>query len=172
MGESFYYLTFITDLFSRRILGYIASKTLLTEYTTIPAIQMALKERGKTKIPGLIIHSDGGGQYYSKAFGKITKAAGMKNSMGKSVYENPHAEGINGIIKKRGNIIGDGQHSSWIQGDRTVRNRLNTKIALMKAISLVYFLTTGQTSHALRVYYNWRMSNKSFMLFFIVIYCR
>lgn len=99
MGESFYYLTFITDLFSRRILGYIASKTLLTEYTTIPAIQMALKERGKTKIPGLIIHSDGGGQYYSKAFGKITKAAGMKNSMGKSVYENPHAERINGIIK-------------------------------------------------------------------------
>lgn len=99
MGAAFYYLTFITDLFSRRILGYIASKTLLTEYTTIPALQMALKERGKTKIPGLIFHSDGGGQYYSKTFRKITKAAGMNNSMGKSVYENPHAERVNGIIK-------------------------------------------------------------------------
>jgi len=81
-------------------------------------------------------------------------------------------EGINGIIKKRGNVIGDGQHTSWIRGNRTVKNRLNAKIAMMKAISLVYFLTTGQTNHALRVYYNWRFNNQSFMLFFIVIYCR
>ena len=36
--EKFYYLTFIMDLFSRQILGYSASSNLLTENTTIPAL--------------------------------------------------------------------------------------------------------------------------------------
>ena len=48
---------------------------------------------------GLIIHSDGGGQYYSNEFRKLTKEAEMVNSMGKTAYENPHAERVNGIIK-------------------------------------------------------------------------
>ena len=51
------------------------------------------------KESGLVFHSDGGGQYYSKAFTSITKASGIQNSMGKTAYENPHAERINGIIK-------------------------------------------------------------------------
>lgn len=99
IGDKFYYLTFIMDLYSRRILGYHASERLLTEFTTIPALLMAFQLRGLTKYPGLIIHSDGGGQYYCKEFRKLTEAAEMINSMGKTVYENPHAERINGIIK-------------------------------------------------------------------------
>lgn len=99
LESSVYYLTFIMDLYSRRILGYQASTSLHTENTTIPALERAFDQRKTCKIPGLIIHSDGGGQYYSKAFRKLTQAAGMKNSMGKSVYENPHAERVNGIIK-------------------------------------------------------------------------
>jgi transposase InsO family protein len=99
IGDKFYYLTFIMDLYSRRILGYHASDTLLTQYTTIPALLMAFQVRGSTNYPGLIIHSDGGGQYYCKEFRKLTEAASMINSMGKTVYENPHAERVNGIIK-------------------------------------------------------------------------
>ena len=99
IGEKFYYLTFIMDLYSRRILGYHASNTLLTQHTTIPALLMAFRQRGSAKYPGLIIHSDGGGQYYCKEFRKLTEAADMTNSMGKTVYENPHAERVNGIIK-------------------------------------------------------------------------
>jgi len=99
IADKFYYLTFIMDMYSRRILGYSASYTLLTQYTTIPAIQMAFKERRSNKYNGLIIHSDGGGQYYCKAFLKLTQLAGMQNSMGKTAIENPHAERINGIIK-------------------------------------------------------------------------
>lgn len=99
IADTFYYLTFIMDLYSRRILGYHASNTLLTQQTTIPALQMAFRVRGLTQYPGLIIHSDGGGQYYCKEFRKLTEAAKMINSMGKTVYENPHAERVNGIIK-------------------------------------------------------------------------
>ena len=97
--ERFYYLTFIMDLFSRRIVGYSSSFTLLTEYTTIPALKAALGTRKAKQIPELILHSDGGGQYYSKRFRKLTQDAKIVNSMGRSVFENPHAERVNGIIK-------------------------------------------------------------------------
>jgi len=99
MADTFCYLTFLMDLYSRRILGYSVSDSLLTSYTTIPALLMAFKTRGTNTHPGLIIHSDGGGQYYCKEFKALTKSAKMLNSMGKAAYENPHAERVNGIIK-------------------------------------------------------------------------
>ena len=99
IGGAFYYLTFILDLYSRRIKGYSVSRTLKTNDTTIPAIQMALKGLTRAQTVGLIIHSDGGGQYYSKDFTALTKKAGIRNSMCTSVFENPHAERINGTIK-------------------------------------------------------------------------
>lgn len=99
IGEVFYYLTFILDLFSRRIVGFSVSKRLLTEETTIPALKMALNDRKPSA--GLIFHSDAGGQYYCKLFLKLTEDAKMKNSMCEVAYENPHAERINGTIKNQ-----------------------------------------------------------------------
>lgn len=99
LGDKVYYLTFILDVYNRKIVGYSVSKTLQTKDTTIKALNMALINQNISRNSGVIIHSDGGGQYYSKDFKKITKAYGMLNSMGKSAYENPHAERINGIIK-------------------------------------------------------------------------
>jgi putative transposase len=98
IGGKFYYLTFIMDLFSRQIVGYSVSENLFTEQTTIPALKQAMKLRN-TDLKGLIIHSDGGGQYYCAEFLELTK--GLTNSMGKSVYENIHAERINGTIKNQ-----------------------------------------------------------------------
>lgn len=97
IGDRFYYLTFIMDLYSRYLVGYSASQDLLTENTTIPALKMAIKKRRITT--GLILHSDGGGQYYSKAFKDLTNRVGIRNSMGKNAYDNPNAERINGTIK-------------------------------------------------------------------------
>lgn len=99
IGESFYYITFIMDLFSRRIVGYSVSKRLLTEQTTIPALEMALAARKPEA--GLIFHSDGGGQYYSKAFLQLTQEKKIRNSMCEIVYENAHAERVNGTIKNQ-----------------------------------------------------------------------
>lgn len=97
IGERFYYLTFIMDLCSRRIVGYAVSDNLMTEHTTLPAIRRAIA--GRRPGPGLIFHSDGGGQYYCKAFLKLTQACRMRNSMCTNVYENPNAERVNGTIK-------------------------------------------------------------------------
>lgn len=98
MNSKFYYLTFIMDQYSRRVIGYSASKTLKTIDTTIPALQMALARIKDIEKVKPIIHSDGGGQYYSKKFLKLTNGR-LRNSMCINVYENPHAERINGTIK-------------------------------------------------------------------------
>lgn len=97
----FYYITFIMDAFSRLIVGYNVSNRLLTEQTTLPALKMAITKRLKQtiNIKGLIIHSDGGGQYYAKEFLKHTSKYALKNSMCKSAWENGKAERINGTIK-------------------------------------------------------------------------
>ena len=95
----FYYLTFILDAFSRRILGCRASKRLYTEDTTLPALQQAIAARKNTILKGLIFHSDGGGQYYDDKFLQLTKKYAMKNSMCEYAWENGKAERINGVIK-------------------------------------------------------------------------
>ena len=97
IGETFYYITLIMDLFSRYIVGHSVSDNLMTEHTTIPTLKMSLKDRKPA--PGLIFHSDGGGQYYCKEFLKITNKYKVKNSVCASVYENANAERLNGIIK-------------------------------------------------------------------------
>lgn len=97
INEKYYYLTFIMDLFSRYIVGYSASENLLTECTTLPALKMAVNSR--TINCGLILHSDGGGQYYSKQFLNLTRQYQIINSMGETVFENATAERINGTIK-------------------------------------------------------------------------
>jgi transposase InsO family protein len=93
----FYYLTFIMDLYSRRIVGYSVSRDRSTEQTTIPALKMALRNRS---LAGeLILHSDGGGQYYSDNFLKLSSDPLIAHSMGICAYDNAYAERINGTIK-------------------------------------------------------------------------
>lgn len=100
MGHKTYYLTFIMDLFNREIVGWSESEDLRTENTTIPALNILVRERGRVNLEGAILHSDGGGQYYSNDFKALTKGLKMLNSMTEEkVYENSHAERLNGIIK-------------------------------------------------------------------------
>jgi len=100
IGNKFYYLTFIMDLYNREIVGWSASDNLRTECTTLPALHRLIRERGRLNLKGAIIHSDGGGQYYCKEFKILTKSLEMINSMTEeNVYENSHAERLNGVIK-------------------------------------------------------------------------
>ncbi len=100
MSEKTYYLTFIMDLYNREIVGWSASDSLQTDYTTIPALYRVILQRGRSSLKGAIFHSDGGGQYYCKEFKALTKELDMINSMTEEkVYENSHAERLNGIIK-------------------------------------------------------------------------
>lgn len=99
IGSIFYYITFIMDCFSRKILGFSTSGRLTTEQTTIPALLMAIKARNNILPEGIIFHSDGGGQYYDKEFLRITESYKFRNSMCEYAYENGKAERLNGVIK-------------------------------------------------------------------------
>jgi len=100
MGHNTYYLTFIMDLCNREVVGWSVSDNLRTESTTIPALHKLINVRGRANLNGAIIHSDGGGQYYCNEFKALTKDLHMLNSMTEEkVYENAHAERLNGIIK-------------------------------------------------------------------------
>jgi putative transposase len=100
MGLDTHYLTFIMDLYNREIVGWSVSDNLRTESTTLPALRRVISERGKASLKGAIMHSDGGGQYYCKEFKVLTKELEMINSMTEeTVYENSHAERLNGVIK-------------------------------------------------------------------------
>lgn len=138
----FYFLTFILDAWSRRILGYSASRGLSTLETTLPALKMAIKTRKDISLEGLIFHSDGGGQYYAKEFLKLTRKTGVRNSMCEYAWENGKAERINGVIKNNYLVHRNiGSYNDLIKEvDRSVRLYNNEKphIAL-KRMSPVNF---------------------------------
>lgn len=101
INDKFYYITFIIDCFSRRILGHSVSQQLSTEQTTLPALKMAIKNRNYELPKGIIFHSDGGGQYYSKVFLELTVKYKFKNSMCEFSYDNGMVERLNGVIKNK-----------------------------------------------------------------------
>jgi putative transposase len=99
VNNRFYYLTFVMDCISRRILGYAVSSRFTTEQTTLQALKEAVKARGGSIPKQIIFHSDSGGQYYEKAFLSYTSHHRMHNSMCEFAYENGKVERLNGIIK-------------------------------------------------------------------------
>ena len=98
LGDTFYYLTFIEDVYSRRILGSIAYPTLQAR-ANLYALNMALSIRNITSFADLIHHSDRGVQYTSNEYVNALESRSIKISMCDSVYENTHIERVNGIIK-------------------------------------------------------------------------
>ena len=99
VGQEWSYLTLITDLYSRRIMGYSFSTGMRVNQTTAAAIKMALKNKknkGET-----ILHSDRGFQYCSPRFVEENKKHNIIPSMTENSdpYENAVAERLNGILK-------------------------------------------------------------------------
>lgn len=94
-----YYISFITDAYSRKIVGYHVADTM-EAVESVAALKMAIKTL-KPSAEGLIHHSDRGSQYCSSAYVNILKKNGIKISMTENgdPLENAIAERINGIIK-------------------------------------------------------------------------
>lgn len=98
IGERFYYLTFIVDVYTRRILGYAASKSLRAE-ANIKALKMALKHFKEDQLEGCVHHSDRGTQYNDGRYLSILRSHQMTVSMGAKAQDNAFAERVNGVIK-------------------------------------------------------------------------
>ncbi len=97
--HGFAYLSLVTDVYSRKIMGYCLHPNLETE-GPISALQMALTSRLRP-IESLIHHSDRGVQYCSKEYISILKRNDVSISMTRkrSPHENAIAERVNGILK-------------------------------------------------------------------------
>jgi len=95
----FRYLVLITDVFSRRIMGFDLSDSLAVEGLA-RALDMALAHV-PTLPPGLVLHSDHGIQYTCHAFRQQLARHHIRSSMGEvgNCYDNALAERINGILK-------------------------------------------------------------------------
>ena len=96
--EGFVYLALITDLFSRKIVGFDVSDSLSVE-GALRALKIALKPVKHTD--ELIHHSDRGIQYSSHAYTDILGSGRVRISMTENgdVYQNAVAERVNGILK-------------------------------------------------------------------------
>lgn len=94
----FCYLALITDLYSRKIVGYDLSDSLELS-GCVRALKKALKQTGKRSPE--IHHSDRGIQYCSNVYTKILKDKDIQISMTEDnhCYENAVAERVNGILK-------------------------------------------------------------------------
>lgn len=98
LNNKFAYLSILMDLFSRKIIGW--SLDLNMEATlVINALKQAIKQR--QPLPGLIHHTDRGGQYAAKEYRKILERAEMKQSMSRAAdcYDNAFMESCFGTIK-------------------------------------------------------------------------
>jgi transposase InsO family protein len=94
----FVYVAFVTDAFSRRIVGWRASRSLRTDLA-LDALEQALYDRETDA--GLIHHSDMGSQYLAIRYTDRLLEAGIEASVGSrgDAYDNALAETINGLYK-------------------------------------------------------------------------
>ena len=96
--KGFCYLALITDMYSRKIVGYDLSDSLELK-GCVRALNKAIYQAKSVK--GLIHHSDRGIQYCSNVYTQILKRKKMNISMTEEnhCYENALAERVNGILK-------------------------------------------------------------------------
>lgn len=93
------YACFITDAFSRMIVGWRVASHMRAEMV-LDALEMARWHRG-TRLEGLISHSDAGGQFTSIRYGEHLAELGAVPSIGSvgDPWDNALAETVNGLYK-------------------------------------------------------------------------
>ena len=121
--KGFWYLALITDMYSRKIVGYDISDSLELN-GCVRAIKKAIYQANDIK--QLIHHSDRGIQYCSNVYTQILKRKKIDISMTEEnhCYENAMAERVNGILKDEFYL------------DQTFDNLAHAKRAAKSAINL------------------------------------
>ncbi len=96
--SGFVYVAFITDVFSRKIVGWRVSNSLRSDLA-LDALEQALHAR--PDLEHLVHHSDHGVQYLSIRYTERLKDVGIEPSVGTvgDSYDNAMAETINGLYK-------------------------------------------------------------------------
>jgi len=120
--NGFCYLALITDLYSRKIVGYDISNSLELA-GCLRALKTALARIKPAA--GIIHHSDRGGQYCSNEYVRILKNRKCLISMTEvnHCYENAIAERVNGILKDEFYL--DQSFAGLKEAKRATKNAIN-----------------------------------------------
>ena len=96
--NGFVYVAFVIDVFARRVIGWRVARSMQTELV-LDALEQALWSR--SRIEGVVHHSDRGSQYLSIRYSERLIEAGVKPSVGTTgdSYDNALAETIIGLYK-------------------------------------------------------------------------
>lgn len=94
------YVAFIIDVYSRRLVGWKAARSMTTALV-LDALNMAAWTRRHTGLDGLICHTDAGSQYTSVLYTDRIDEVGAAPSIGTvgDSYDNAMAESVMGIFK-------------------------------------------------------------------------
>lgn len=94
------YVAFVVDVFSRRIVGWKATRTMVTSLV-LDALNMAAWARRGVDIDGVVCHSDAGSQYTAIAYTDRLAEIGAQPSIGTVAdsYDNALAESTIGLFK-------------------------------------------------------------------------
>jgi putative transposase len=94
------YVAFVTDVFSRYIVGWKVSTSLRAELA-LDALEMAIWSRRSVNLEGLVHHSDRGVQYLAIRYTERLADAGAVCSVGSrgDSYDNALAESVIGLYK-------------------------------------------------------------------------
>tara|TARA_R110000751_G_C13756096_1_gene478760 strand:+ start:313 stop:1059 length:747 start_codon:yes stop_codon:yes gene_type:complete len=133
--KGFCYLALITDMYSRKIIGYDISDSLELK-GCVRALNKALYKTKNTK--QLIHHSDRGIQYCSNVYTQILKRNNIDISMTEEnhCYENAMAERVNGILKDEFYL--DQTFDSLKHAKRATTNAINLYNEIRLHLSLDY----------------------------------
>ncbi|QTE21227.1 IS3 family transposase [Polaribacter cellanae] len=133
--KGFCYLALITDVFSRKIVGYDISNSLELK-GCVRALNKALYQAKDIK--QLIHHSDRGIQYCSNVYTQILKRNNISISMTEEnhCYENAMAERVNGILKDEFYL--DQTFDSLQHAKRATKNAINLYNEIRLHLSLDY----------------------------------
>ncbi len=96
--SGFVYVAFITDVYSRKIVGWRVSSSLRSDLA-LDALEQGLHAR--SDLDGLVHHSDRGVQYVSIRYTERLAEESIESSVGSvgDSYDNALAETINGLYK-------------------------------------------------------------------------
>lgn len=121
--DKFLYLSLVTDVYSRKIVGWNLDRSLAVE-GALSAVKMALKDCSNTK--DLIHHSDRGVQYCCHAYNNLLHEKEVIMSMGEAgnCYDNAIAERVNGILKSE--YLLDSEFASKKQANKAVEEAIDS----------------------------------------------
>lgn len=112
----FAYVSFVTDVYSRRILGWRVSRSKTTPLV-LAALEQALFTRRRSDVAftptGLVFHSDAGSQYTSLTFTQALADAGIAGSIGTvgDALDNAVMESTIGLYKSE--LVDHDRRRSW-----------------------------------------------------------